>query len=87
MASSRPEESPFPDEGDSGEDLPTDWEPEVSGAGGEAVPSGNPDELLGPAPRLQAVVDRLPESNRDLLEELFRAKFIGVRKLDKDALR
>ena len=39
------------------------------------------------APELSELVERIPQSNREALEELFRGKFVSVRKLDLDDLK
>ncbi len=41
----------------------------------------------GPAPSLESLTTGIPESNRELLEELFRGRFVRVRKLDPRELR
>jgi len=39
------------------------------------------------APSLESMLSKVPASNRELLDELFRGKFIGVRKIDESELR
>ncbi len=39
------------------------------------------------APQLSELVDRIPQSNKEMLEELFRGKFVSVQKLDLDDLK
>jgi len=39
------------------------------------------------APTLEDLLSELPTSNRELLDELFRGRFIGVRKVDRKKLR
>ena len=82
------EESPFGGEEAAEDDggPAIDWEPSEAGHRmRDPIPARIPESAA--APTLEAVLERLPESNRDLLEELFRAKFVGVRKLDKNLLR
>ncbi len=38
-------------------------------------------------PELSELVERIPQSNREALEELFRGKFVSVKKLDLDDLK
>jgi hypothetical protein len=40
-----------------------------------------------PLPALQSLVDRIPADAREVLEELFRAKFYTVKKVPKAALK
>lgn len=40
-----------------------------------------------PLPALQSLVDRIPTDAKDVLEELFRAKFYTVKKVPKTALK
>jgi len=47
---------------------------------------GGPEEQPD-APSLEALLERIPASNREVLDELFRGKFIGVRKIDTNGLK
>jgi hypothetical protein len=40
-----------------------------------------------PMPKLDELVQRIPDSTRDLLDELFRAKFVAVRRVPKELLK
>lgn len=52
------------------------------------VTEGSQDEeKMEGAPKLSELVERIPQSNREALEELFRGKFVSVRKLDLDDLK
>ena len=46
-----------------------------------------PEEPAGELPPMEDLVKRIPMPARDLLEELFRAKFVTVRRLPKSALK
>ena len=41
----------------------------------------------GPLPSLDTLVQRIPGPARDLLEELFRAKFVAVKRMPATALK
>ncbi len=41
----------------------------------------------GDFPPMEDLVKRIPMPTRDLMEELFRAKFITVRRMPRDALK
>lgn len=48
---------------------------------------GTPAESGDPLPPLADLVNRIPGPTRDLLEELFRAKFVAVRRIPHSALK
>lgn len=61
-------------------------------SGGDAsatAPSrpANPPEPGDPLPELADLVNRIPGPTRDLLDELFRAKFVAVRRIPSSALK
>jgi hypothetical protein len=45
------------------------------------------ETALGPLPSLDALIARIPAEARETLEDLFRVKFTGVRRVSKDALK
>jgi hypothetical protein len=45
------------------------------------------EAALGPLPALDALIARIPAEARDALEDLFRPKFTGVRRVSKDVLK
>ncbi|MBL4576176.1 MAG: hypothetical protein JKY51_08795 [Opitutaceae bacterium] len=51
----------------------------MKGEEGEAVQENQPE--------LSSLVERIPESNRVALEELFRGKFVNVKKLGSNDLK
>ena len=61
--------------------------PEGAGKGPEAGIEEEEPEQKQALPALQELVERLPASSRELLEELFRARFVAVRKVKKTALK
>lgn len=52
-------------------------------------PAEEDDEERGAKklPALSELVERIPAETRELMEELFRAKFVAVRKVKKSALK
>ena len=44
-------------------------------------------EARGELPPMEDLVKRIPMPTRDLLEELFRAKFVTVKRLPRSALK
>ena len=67
-------------------------------AGGNALPIpptsapatvalGAEDEVVKSLPKLDELVERIPAETRELLEELFRAKFTTVRRVKKTDLK
>lgn len=55
-----------------------------------ATDSSSPATVPGsddPLPALADLVNRIPGPTRDLLEELFRAKFVAVRRIPHSALK
>jgi hypothetical protein len=38
-------------------------------------------------PPLQSLVDRVPAATLEVLEDLFRARFVSVKQIQKDALK
>lgn len=56
----------------------------------EAVKAAAPaeeDESKEPLPKLDALIERIPSEVRETLEELFRARFTGVQRVPKQALK
>ena len=47
----------------------------------------SPPEEKGSLPPMEDLVKRIPMPARDLMEELFRAKFITVKRLPQSALK
>jgi len=47
----------------------------------------NPPEEKGDLPPMDDLVKRIPMPARDLMEELFRAKFITVKRIPQSALK
>jgi hypothetical protein len=45
------------------------------------------ETALGPLPNLEALIARIPQPAREALEDLFRPKFTGVKRVSKDALK
>jgi len=56
------------------------------GAEPPAAPAGNGIEAQ-PLPPLDELVQRIPAETRAALDDLFRAKFTGVRRVPKTALK
>lgn len=55
---------------------------------GPAAAQAAPEpETGGSLPPLDELVNRIPESTRQLMDELFRARFITVRRVPKSALK
>lgn len=48
--------------------------------------AAEPDDQ-GPLPPLEDLVNRIPPATRQLMDELFRAKFITVKRVPKSALK
>lgn len=68
-----------------------DWEVEhgtrdFDPSEGSADPPA-PPAVVENAPSLDSLTAAIPESNRELLEELFRGRFVRVRKFDPSELR
>jgi hypothetical protein len=51
-----------------------------------AVPANEPTDL-SPLPSLEELVQRIPAEARAALDDLFRAKFTGVRRVSKKSLK
>lgn len=47
----------------------------------------NPPEEPGGLPPMEDLVQRIPAPARELLEELFRARFVTVKRMPKSALK
>ena len=59
----------------------------VAAAPAPAVePEAAEPEPAGPAPELDALVERLPPAVRETLDELFRARFVRVTRLPKKSV-
>ena len=46
-----------------------------------------PEEQSGELPPMEDLVKRIPMPTRDLLEELFRARFVTVKRVPSSALK
>lgn len=46
-----------------------------------------PEVVAGELPPMEDLVKRIPMPTRDLLEELFRARFVTVRRIPPSALK
>lgn len=46
-----------------------------------------PPEEKGDLPPMEDLVSRIPASARELMEELFRARFVTVKRVPKSALK
>jgi hypothetical protein len=81
-----PEESPF--RNSAGIDPPGSGEisettsVEANQSGIEECSESNDD-----VPSLESIVSKIPASNREFFDELFRGKFVAVRKVDENELR
>lgn len=53
----------------------------------EKTESEDTDEDSKPLPKLDELVNRIPAETRELLDELFRAKFTTVRRVKKRDLK
>jgi hypothetical protein len=64
-------------------------EQQVQGAGPPAATAGPPNEPtdLSPLPSVNELVERIPAEARAALDDLFRAKFTGVRRVSKKSLK
>lgn len=49
--------------------------------------TATPPEDKGDLPPMDDLVKRIPMQTRDLMEELFRAKFVTVKRVPKSALK
>jgi hypothetical protein len=58
--------------------------PKKNSEGSEAGAAADVPAVLPP---LQSLVDRISESTRETLEDLFRARFVSVKQIQKDALK
>lgn len=61
-------------------------QPAAPAPGGRAAPVEEPEDRA-PLPPLDELVNRVPPAARELLEELFRAKFITVKRVPRSALK
>lgn len=52
-----------------------------------AARPGGDDEPAGDLPPLEDLVKRIPLATRDVMEELFRAKFVTVKRIPRSALK
>ncbi|MBX3735974.1 MAG: hypothetical protein KF715_04725 [Candidatus Didemnitutus sp.] len=55
-------------------------------AAARAAPAAEPDDK-SPLPPLDDLVNRIPAATRELMDELFRAKFITVKRVPRSALK
>lgn len=46
-----------------------------------------PEEESSPLPPMEDLINRIPAPARELMEELFRARFVTVKRLPKTALK
>lgn len=58
----------------------------ASGAAAAKAAAPDPDEKT-PLPPLDDLVNRIPAATRELMDELFRAKFVTVKRVPKSALK
>ena len=58
-------------------------------AGAQTLRQAAEDEesALGPLPNLEALIARIPANAREMLEDLFRPKFTGVKRVRSDVLK
>ncbi len=61
-------------------------QPSAPTPAGRAAPADEPEDRA-PLPPLDELVNRVPPAARDLLEELFRAKFVTVKRVPRSALK
>jgi hypothetical protein len=58
---------------------------------GFAPPKASPQAVeqadTTPLPKLDELVNRIPPETRALMDELFRAKFVAVRRVPKESLK
>jgi hypothetical protein len=50
-------------------------------------PSVEPREDAAPLPKLEDLVQKLPADTREVLEDLFRVRFVSVKRVPKSALK
>ncbi|MBL9214347.1 MAG: hypothetical protein JNG83_02605 [Opitutaceae bacterium] len=63
-------------------------EQRLDGAVPVAAPAAGADEENGaPLPPMDELVNRIPAPVREAMEELFRARFVTVRRLPKSAMK
>lgn len=60
---------------------------QAGAANGTATPAAAAEEEKGDLPPLDDLVQRIPPATRELIDELFRAKFITVKRIPKSALK
>lgn len=60
---------------------------ETAAAKSAPEPKRTEDSTLAPLPKLDALVNRIPAETRELLDELFRAKFTTVRRVKESDLK
>ncbi len=60
--------------------------PAVAGGKGKTADEPEPD-ASAPLPPLDDLVNRIPEKTRELMDELFRARFVTVKRVPKSALK
>ncbi|RKX35395.1 MAG: hypothetical protein DRP71_03795 [Verrucomicrobia bacterium] len=86
MSGPAPETSPFrhvdPTDSSTPDEVPNSTPIEVNRDSARECSGSEAD-----APSLESMLSKVPASNRELLDELFRGKFIGVRKIDESELR
>lgn len=52
-----------------------------------AEPAEEPETETAALPSLQALVDKIPPETKETLDELFRARFVSVKRIPKAALK
>ncbi|MBI2516754.1 MAG: hypothetical protein HYV95_07535 [Opitutae bacterium] len=60
---------------------------EPAGANGRGAAPVPAEDEQGDLPPLDDLVQRIPAATRELIDELFRAKFITVKRVPKSALK
>jgi len=62
--------------------------PQVPAASATTTDQAEPPEVANaPLPPLQSLVDRIPADAREVLEDLFRARFVSVKRVQATALK
>jgi hypothetical protein len=54
---------------------------------GAGVPEARASEPEGPLPSLDQLIQKLPADTREVLDELFRARFVGVKRIQLSSLK
>jgi hypothetical protein len=56
-------------------------------AAGPKLESAEPEQPEAPLPPMEDLVKRIPAPARELIEELFRARFVTVKRVPQEALK